>query len=174
MKEMKGYVQIYTGEGKGKTTAAIGLALRAAGAGLKVFIGQFMKGGEYSELKSLERFRDLIAVEQYGTVRWVNRQPKKADRKLAIAGLERVQSILRGGEYDVVILDEIIVAFCFTLLPLQALIDLIEMRPDNVEMVMTGRDAPEDLIRVADLVTEMREVKHYHSLGVPSRKGIEE
>ena len=174
MTEMKGYVQIYTGEGKGKTTAAIGLALRAAGAGLKVFIGQFMKGGEYSELKSLERFRDLIAVEQYGTVHWVNRQPKKADRKLAIAGLERVQSILRGGEYDVVILDEIIVAFRFTLLPLQALIDLIEMRPDNVEMVMTGRDAPEDLIRVADLVTEMREVKHYHSLGVPSRKGIEE
>ena len=171
---MKGYVQIYTGEGKGKTTAAIGLAVRAAGAGLKVFIGQFMKGGEYSEIKSLERFRDLIVVEQYGTAHWVNRQPKEEDRKRAMAGLERVQSILRGGEYDVVILDEIIVAFCFTLLPPRGLIDLIEMRPDNVEMVMTGRGAPEDLIRRADLVTEMREVKHYHSLGVPSRKGIEE
>ena len=171
---MKGYVQIYTGEGKGKTTAALGLALRAAGAGLKVFIGQFMKGGEYSELKSLERFQDLITVEQYGTVHWVSRQAKEEDRTRAMAGLEQVKSVVRGGEYDVVILDEIIVAFRFALLPLQGLIDLIEIRPDSVEMVLTGRGAPEDLIRRADLVTEMREVKHYHSLGAPSRKGIEE
>jgi len=133
-----------------------------------------MKGGEYSELKSLERFQDLITVEQYGTVHWVSRPPKEEDRKRAMAGLERVQSIVRSGEYDVVILDEIIVAFRFTLLTLRQLIDLIEIRPDDVEMVLTGRGAPEDLIQRADLVTEMREIKHYHSLGVPSRKGIEE
>jgi cob(I)alamin adenosyltransferase len=171
---MKGYVQIYTGEGKGKTTAALGLALRAAGAGLRVFIGQFMKGKDYSELKALARFEDTITLERFGTAQWVGSRPTEEDRRRAMAGLERAKSILCGGEHDVVILDEILVALHYTLIPLQKVIELMELRPDEVELVMTGRGAPEELIRRADLVTEMRAVKHYHSRGVAARTGIEQ
>ncbi len=172
--KMKGYVQIYTGEGKGKTTAALGLALRAAGAGLRVFIGQFMKGKDYSELKSLARFEDSITLERFGTSHWVSTQPTEEDRKRAMEGLERAKSVLSSGGYDVVILDEILVALHFTLIPLEEIIELMESRPDEVELVLTGRGAPEDLIRRADLVTEMRAVKHYHSRGVSARAGIEQ
>jgi cob(I)alamin adenosyltransferase len=171
---MKGYVQVYTGNGKGKTTAALGLALRAVGAGLRVFIGQFMKQGQYSELKSLDRYRGVITVEQYGTERWVERKPRQEDRERAEQGFRRVETIVKGGEYDLVILDEINVAVHFNLIPVDRVVGLIEQRPAHVELILTGRHAPKKIIETADLVTEMREVKHYHSEGVSSRKGIEE
>jgi len=147
---MRGYVQVYTGNGKGKTTAAFGLALRAAGAGLKVYIGQFLKKGEYSELNSINRFKDLIKVEQFGG-----------------------KEIIFSREYDVVILDEINVALYYRLLSEEDLINLIKNKPSDVELVLTGRYASSQIIKIADLVTEMRKIKHYFSKGVTARKGIE-
>jgi len=155
---MRGYVQVYTGNGKGKTTAAFGLALRAAGAGLKVYIGQFLKKGEYSELNSINRFKDLIKVEQFGGKRY---------------RFKKIKEIIFSREYDVVILDEINVALYYRLLSEEDLINLIKNKPSDVELVLTGRYASSQIIKIADLVTEMRKIKHYFSKGVTARKGIE-
>jgi len=170
---MKGYVQVYTGDGKGKTTAAFGLALRAAGAGLKVYIGQFLKNGIYSELKSIDRFKGLIKIEQFGGKRFIGREIKEEDRELAKKGFERIKEIIFSGEYDVVILDEINVALYLKLLPEKDLLDVIKDKPSHVELVLTGRYVSPQIIQVADLVTEMRKIKHYFSKGVKARKGIE-
>jgi cob(I)alamin adenosyltransferase len=169
----KGYVQIYTGNGKGKTTAAIGLALRAAGAGLKVFIGQFIKSGKYSEIKALERFSGSITCKQFGRGCWIKGQPTEEDARLAQEGLMEVYHVIENSEYDLVVLDEADIAVLFGLFGVEELIDLIDMKPDNVELVFTGRRADPRLIDRADLVTEMREVKHYYRQGVIARKGIE-
>jgi len=163
---MKGYVQVYTGDGKGKTTAAIGLAVRAVGAGLKVFIGQFVKGLDYSELKSLERFSPQINVKQYGRAKFVHSKPAEEDFTVARAGYEEIKEIVKSGQYDLVILDEANIAVHFKLLSVE---DLLA----SVELVFTGRKADPRLIEKADLVTEMREVKHYYSEGVIAREGIE-
>ena len=170
---MKGYVQVYTGDGKGKTTAAFGLALRAAGAGLKVFIAQFVKGMRYSELDSIKRFSDLITLKQYGRSCFINQDPTEEDIKLARAGLEEVREILVSGEYQLVILDEANIAVHYNLFTVDDLVGLIDARPDGVELVITGRYARQSVLDKADLVTEMREVKHYYTLGVMPREGIE-
>lgn len=170
---MKGYVQVYTGDGKGKTTAALGLALRAAGAGLKVFIAQFIKGVESSEIKALERFADQIVIKQYGRGCFIRESPGAEDRKLAAAALTEVEEIMLGGNYQMIILDEIIIAAHISLIPLERLIALIAKKPGGVELVMTGRSANPRIIEMADLVTEMREVKHYYKKGVEARVGIE-
>jgi len=170
---MRGYIQVYTGNGKGKTTAAFGLALRAAGAGLKVYIGQFLKKGEYSELNSINRFKDLIKIEQFGGKRYIGQEIKEEDRKLAKKGFEKIKEIIFSGEYDVVILDEINVALYFKLIPENDLIDLIKNKPSDVELILTGRYASSRIIEIADLVTEMRKIKHYFSKGITARKGIE-
>jgi len=170
---MRGYVQVYTGNGKGKTTAAFGLALRAAGAGLKVYVGQFLKKGEYSELNSINRFKDLIKVEQFGGKRYIGQEIKEEDRELAKKGFKKIKEIIFSGEYDVVILDEINIALYFKLIPENDLIDLIKNKPSDVELVLTGRYASSQIIKIADLVTEMRKIKHYFSKGVTARKGIE-
>lgn len=170
---MKGYVQVYTGEGKGKTTAAFGLALRAAGAGLRVFIAQFVKGLEYSELNALKRFDDLIELKQYGRGCFIFEKPEKDDIAAAKKGLEELKHVISSGEYHVVILDEVNIATHYNLLSVEDLLELIRIKPEHVEIVITGRYADEKIIDRADLVTEMREIKHYYSKGVKARKGIE-
>jgi len=170
---MDGYVHVYTGNGKGKTTAAIGLALRAAGAGLKVFIAQFVKSEEYGEIKALRRFSDLITCRQYGSGCWIYKEPGIDDVRCARNGLEEVRSIITGGRYDMVILDEAGIASHYGLVSADDWIELIDMKPAGLELVFTGRYAHPRLIERADLCTEMREVKHYYQRGVLARKGIE-
>ena len=169
----KGYNQVYTGEGKGKTTAALGLSLRAAGAGLKVFIAQFIKSGNYSEIKSLQRFSDFITVEQFGLGRFGKRPPPPEYIEAARKGIEAVKRIMHSGAYDVVILEEATVAAAKGLFTVEDLLDLIEMKPNQVELVITGRNADPRIIERADLVTEMKKIKHYFETGVRARVGIE-
>jgi cob(I)alamin adenosyltransferase len=171
--ETRGYIQVYTGNGKGKTTAAIGLAIRAAGAGLKVYIAQFIKMGDYSEIKALKRFSDLITVEQFGLGRFTDGKPLPEDIEAAQKGLERIKSIMANEEYKVIILEEANVAAKFGLIRVQDLLGLIINKPYDAELVITGRYASARVIENADLVTEMIPVKHYFEKGVPARVGIE-
>ena len=170
---MQGYVQVYTGDGKGKTTAAFGLALRAVGAGLKVYIAQFVKGMDYSELKSIERYSDLITLKQYGRGCFIRNEPAEEDIRLAREALEEVRAIIHSGDYQLVILDEANIAVFYNLFSIDDLIELIDTRPSGVELVITGRRADPRLIEKADLVTEMKEIKHYYEKGIEARKGIE-
>ena len=170
----RGFVQVYTGNGKGKTTAALGLSIRAAGAGLKVFIAQFIKMGDYSEIKALKRFSDLITVEQFGLGRFAKGKPKPDDLMAAREGLKRVREIMAGDEYQVIILEEANVAAKYGLLTVQDLLGLIINKPYEKELVITGRNASPRIIDQADLVTEMKVVKHYYQKGVHARVGIEE
>jgi len=169
----KGYVQVYTGNGKGKTTAAFGLALRAAGAGLPVFLAQFVKGKEYSEIHAVKRFEDLITLRQYGRGRFIRGKPSAEDVRAAKEGLAEIRDILRSGRYKIVILDEANIATFFKLISVDDLAALIDDRPEGVELVITGRNADPVIIDKADLVTEMKEVKHYYVDGVQGRRGIE-
>ncbi|MBW2706393.1 MAG: cob(I)yrinic acid a,c-diamide adenosyltransferase [Deltaproteobacteria bacterium] len=183
----KGYTQVYTGNGKGKTTAAIGLAIRAAGAGLKVFIGQFIKMGDYSEIKALKRFSDLITVEQFGLGRFTNGKPTPEDIKAAQEGLERVTSVMVSDEYNIIIMESVMVsdeyniiimeeanvAVMLGLFAVQDLLKIIINKPYDKELVITGRGASPRIIEMADLVTEMKDIKHYYQIGVRARVGIE-
>jgi len=170
---MKGYIQIYTGNGKGKTTAAFGLALRAVGAWLKVYIAQFVKGVEYSELESVKRLSDSITLKQYGLGFFVNREPNKDDIRVALEGLKEVREIMCSGMYDLVILDEANVAVYHDLFSVEDLLEFMRAKPANVELVITGRRADPRIIESADLVTEMEAIKHYYHSGVEARIGIE-
>lgn len=167
-----GYIHVYTGNGKGKTTAAFGLALRAACANKKVFIGQFIKGMEYSELK-VPQFIPNIKIEQFGRNCFIFNKPTQEDINAAQKGLERIKEILKNKEYDIVILDEINVAIYYKLVTVKDVLDILNLRDDKVEIILTGRYAPEKFIEIADLVTEMKEIKHYYQKGVKARKGIE-
>lgn len=170
---MKGYIQVYTGNGKGKTTAALGLAIRAAGAGLKVFIAQFIKMGEYSEIKALKRFNDLITVEQFGTGRFIKGKPSASDIEAARKGLERIKAVFASNQHNVVIMEEANVAAKLGLLSVEDMLEIMVEKPKDVELVITGRGADSRIIEKADLVTEMKEVKHYFQKGVKARIGIE-
>ena len=170
---MRGYIHVYTGNGKGKTTAAVGLAIRAAGAGLNVYIAQFMKRGDYSEIKGLDRFSDRITVEQFGCGRFIKGRPSAEDVAAARQGLNKVKTILAAGKHAVVILDEANVAVSLNLFSEKELLEIIDHRPDNVEIIITGRGATSAIIEAADLVTEMKEIKHYFKKGVAARLGIE-
>ncbi|MFC1541464.1 cob(I)yrinic acid a,c-diamide adenosyltransferase [Candidatus Latescibacterota bacterium] len=170
---MKGYVQVYTGDGKGKTTAALGLALRAAGAGLHVFIAQFVKKGNYSELESLKRFEDMIVIKQYGRTKFIKDEIAEEDRECAQRGLKEVREILSSGTYQLVILDEANIATYFKLFSPRELLELIQSKSEHIEIVITGRNADALILEHADLVTEMRDVKHYHDKGVKARTGLE-
>jgi cob(I)alamin adenosyltransferase len=165
-------IQVYTGNGKGKTTAALGLALRAAGAGRTVFIGQFVKGREYSELKSLRKI-SRIAVEQFGRSCFVRKAPTSADFACARKGFERIQEIIRTHSHNVIILDEINIAVHLKLLELKEMVAFLERVPDNVEVVLTGRHAHPAIIKIADLVSNIQEKKHYLRRGIRARRGIE-
>lgn len=170
---MKGYIQVYTGDGKGKTTASLGLALRAAGAGLKVFICQFMKFGEYSEIKALKKLADRITVAQFGTGKFVRGKPSPEEIEAGRQGFERLEKAVLSGVYDVVIAEEANVAVSCGLFPVERLVSLIDNKPESVELVITGRGAAQAVIDKADLVTEMRPIKHYFDAGVAARVGIE-
>ena len=170
---MKGYIQVYTGNGKGKTTAAYGLALRAVGAGMKVFIAQFVKGGEYSEHKVIEKFKDEITLKRYGRRRFIDEEPDREDISLAAEGLKEAMEILKSGEYRVVILDEANIAVHLNLFPVSKLLKIMDAKPDHVELVITGRNADPRVLERADLITEMNAVKHYFDSGVQARIGIE-
>ena len=169
---MKGYVQVYTGNGKGKTTASLGLSVRAAGAGLKVVIIQFMKQGDYSEIKALSRF-DNILVEQYGSGKFVKGNPSEEEKNSCERGFRRLCEVLKSGEFDLVVAEEANVACRCGLISEKDLLSLLDLRPAHVELVITGRGAPAALIEQADLITEMKEVKHYYNQGVTARIGIE-
>ncbi len=169
----KGYIQVYTGTSKGKTTAALGLVLRAAGAGLRVFFGQFVKQRRCGEHKALERFSDLVTVKQYGKGFIRGGKPGKADFEAAEKGFKDAKEIIASGSYDVVILDEINIAVYYGLVNIDELLEVMERKPEGVELVLTGRYADSRVIEKADLVTEMKEIKHYSSSGVKARAGIE-
>jgi cob(I)alamin adenosyltransferase len=169
----RGYIHIYTGDGKGKTTAALGLAIRAAGYGMKTYIGQFMKGQHYGELTSL-RDHPCITIEQYGDVECVHREEitqKHVDQ--AQRGLKRAREIIMSNQYDIIVLDEINVAVWFDLIATHEVLELLNNRPEHVEIILTGRRAPEALVEIADVVSEIKEIKHYFSRGITARTGIE-
>ncbi len=168
----KGLIHIYTGNGKGKTTAAIGLAIRAAGAGKKVFIGQFVKGMHYSELDLIEKIEN-IEIKQYGRDCFIYKDPVQKDIDAAKEGLKEVSLKMTCGDYDIVILDEACIALYYDLFSLSDLKKAVESRAMHVEVIITGRYAPEELVEMADLVTEMKEIKHYYNDGVEARTGIE-
>lgn len=168
-------MQVYTGNCKGKTTGSLGLAFRAMGRGLKTYIGQFMKGQFYGELKSAEIFSPYITIEQYGKDTFIHVQnpPLDEDVKMAKEGLKKAQKAMNSGQYNIIIFDEINTAHYFHLITTEEMLEIINTKPDNVEVVFTGRYAPREVIEAADLVTEMMEIKHYYHKGVPARDGIE-
>ncbi|NLW25022.1 MAG: cob(I)yrinic acid a,c-diamide adenosyltransferase [Clostridia bacterium] len=191
----KGYVQVYTGNGKGKTTAAIGLAIRALGAGKKVLFLQFMKTNTYSEHKILPNISPNLTIKTIGKpffvarkedldpeirAQWENKcvifepgNPPQEYVDLISQGIEEAKKALQNQEYDLVILDEINVSMYFELAPVKKVLELIEEKSPEVELVLTGRNCPQEIIDRADLVTEMREIKHYYTQGVQARVGIE-
>jgi cob(I)alamin adenosyltransferase len=170
--EETGYLHVYTGNGKGKTTAAIGLAVRAACAGKRVFIGQFVKGMKYSETRIAEVLPN-IEIEQLGLDCFINQAPTQKDKDAAQAGLKRMDQVIQSDNYDLVILDEVTIAIYFKLFSLEDVMQVIKGRPQGMELVCTGRYAPQELMDLADLVTDMKEIKHYYQQGVLSRKGID-
>jgi cob(I)alamin adenosyltransferase len=169
----KGYVQVYTGNGKGKTTAALGLAVRAAGAGHRVFIGQFIKKKRCSEHVLFDELQDRITFKQFGRGFIMGKKPSPADIKAAREGYDEIKEVLLSGNYQVVIMDEANVAVHYNLITAEDLLELMAAKPKNVELVITGRYADEKVMEAADLVTEMREIKHYREKGVEARRGIE-
>ncbi len=168
----KGYVHVYTGDGKGKTTAALGLSLRAICAGKKVFFGQFVKGMDYSELKAVE-YLPNFTIKQFGKDCFIFNDPTDEDINIARNGLKKMGEILTKGEYDLVVMDEVNIALYYHLFSVQDVLKIIDGRAEHVEVVCTGRKAPKELIDRADLVTEMKEIKHYYTKGVQAREGIE-
>ena len=170
---MKGFTQIYTGNGKGKTTCALGLAFRASGYGMHTYIGQFMKNQYCGELKAIED-NQFITIERFGDKCFLHKKEVNQQHiDLALSGFKRCQTALHSGKYRIVILDEINVAIWFGLIKVEQVINLMDSIPDNIELILTGRNAPKELIAKADLVSEIKEVKHYYQNGVKARKGIE-
>lgn len=172
MEQEKGYIQIYTGNGKGKTTAALGLSLRAVCSGKKVFFGQFTKGMKYSELKAPEILPNFH-MQQFGRNKFIFGNPEEEDISLAKKGLKKIEKILMSNEYDIVVMDEVNIALYYKLFTVDELISILEKRNPKIEVILTGRYAPKELIEKADLVTEMKEIKHYYEKGVGARIGIE-
>lgn len=170
---MKGYIQVYTGNGKGKTTAAFGLALRAVGAGKKVFFAQFVKGKTYAEIEAVNNFLPDITIKQYGLRCFIVEKPTQKDIEAAQKGLKEISDIIQSGKYDVIVLDEANIALFYNLFSLNLLIEAMKTKPESTEIIITGRYAPQEIIDIADLVTEMKEIKHYYNVGVEARKGIE-
>jgi cob(I)alamin adenosyltransferase len=171
----KGLIQVYTGNGKGKTSAALGLALRAVGHGLKVLIIQFMKGNfKYGELESARKLSPYLTIIPMGRETFVSKShPDPADSQRAQEGFSLAKKAIENREFDIVILDEINMAVDYGLIPLSDLLQLIDSKPETVELVLTGRNAKSEIMDKADLVTEMVELKHYYHKGVKVRKGIE-
>jgi len=172
---MEGYIQVYTGNGKGKTTAALGLAFRAAGRGFMTYIAQFLKGQPTGEVEAAKKLAPLIRIERFGREGFITVKDGPGDEDVALArkGLESAREAMLSGAYRIVVLDEINTAVHFKIVTERDVHDLLDARPDGVEVVLTGRYAPASFIERADLVTEMRDIKHYFDKGVPAREGIE-
>ncbi len=168
----RGYIQVYTGNGKGKTTAALGISLRTICAGNKVFFGQFMKGQDYSEKKAAQLLPGFF-MEQFGGLCFINGSPTEQDISDAKAGLNRMKEVLSSGQYDLVVFDEINTACFFQLISVEEVLAVLDLKPESTEVVLTGRYAPKEIMDRADLVTEMKEIKHYYNAGVDARVGIE-
>lgn len=173
--KFKGYIQVYTGRGKGKTTAALGLALRAAGYKQRVYIGQFLKGQIYGELLAVKNLAPYITIEQFGRKGFIHvtKDPDEEDIKKARRGLKKCLDAMLSLKYRIIILDEINVAVYFNLLAEKEVLEFLNQKPEGVEIILTGRYAPTSFLRRADLVTEMKEKKHYYKKGVRAREGIE-
>ena len=170
----RGLIQVYTGNGKGKTTAALGLALRAVGHGMKVLMVQFMKGNQYGELESAKRLSPYLTLKQVGRETFISKpNPDPKDLQLAQKGFSIAKKAIQNKEYDIVILDEINLAIDYGLIPLNDVLQLVDSRPETVELVLTGRYVNAEILKRADLVTEMVDRKHYYEKGTPARKGIE-
>jgi cob(I)alamin adenosyltransferase len=174
-KSFRGFVQVYTGNGKGKTTAALGLALRAAGHGLRTYVGQFLKGQPTGEIEAVKRLAPLIKIEQFGRTGFirVTEGVEDEDIERARAGLKKCLEAMLSGEFRIVVLDEVNTAVYFKILGEQDVLELLAKKPADVEVILTGRYAPPAVLERADLVTEMREIKHYSDRGVKAREGIE-
>jgi cob(I)alamin adenosyltransferase len=172
---MIGFIQVYTGKGKGKTTAALGLALRAAGHGHRTYVAQFLKGQPTGEIEAAKRLAPLVRIEQFGREGFitVTDGPDDEDTTRARAGLEKARVAMLSGDYRIVVLDEVNTAVHFKILPEQEVLDFLDKRPAGVEVVLTGRYAPDSFIARADLVTEMTALKQYYDLGIKAREGIE-
>ncbi|MBM3295096.1 MAG: cob(I)yrinic acid a,c-diamide adenosyltransferase [Candidatus Aminicenantes bacterium] len=168
-------IQVYTGNGKGKTTAALGLAVRAAGHGMRTYIGQFLKGQKYGELAGVKRLAPWVTIEQFGRKGFVHvtEEIEDEDVRRARRALGRCRKAMLSGRYDIVVFDEVNVALHFKLIAEAEVLAVLDERPEGVEVVLTGRYAPASVVRRADLVTEMKERKHYFAKGVRARKGIE-
>jgi cob(I)alamin adenosyltransferase len=174
MPQREGIIQVYTGNGKGKTTAALGQALRACGHGMKALMIQFMKGstnyGEVMVCDSVPGFR----IIQSGLPTFVKKySPSEEDLRLAREGMELARKTVQAGDVDMLILDEINVAIDYGLVPLEEVLQLVKMRPPHMEMILTGRYAPTEILEIADMVTEMKEIKHHYASGREMREGIE-
>ncbi len=171
----KGYIHVYTGNGKGKTTAALGLALRAAGYGFRSYIAQFLKGQPYGEIEAVKKLGGTIVIEQFGRKGFIHitENPDEEDIARARHALKRSLEVMLSGKFQIIILDEINVAMYLGLLTEKEVLDFLAKKPESVEVVLTGRYAPASIVRRADLVTEMKEKKHYYQQGVRARKGIE-
>lgn len=170
--ENRGYIHLYTGNGKGKTTAAFGLAVRALCAGKSVFIGQFVKSMKYNETAIEHQFDNLV-IRQFGQGCFIGKEPAREDIQAARSGFDTCKQHLNSGKYDVIILDELTIALYYSLLPVQEVAEAISRRHPATEVVITGRYTPPELVAIADLVTEMQEIKHYYTQGVLSRDGID-
>ena len=173
---LQGQIQIYTGDGKGKTTAALGLAFRAAGHGYRTFFGQFLKARPSGERAAARKLGGLITFAMFGRAGLIHyqEQPDPEDIRLARRGLARCGAAMRSGRYDIIVLDEVNVALHFGLLDLANVLAFLDQKPPSVEIVLTGRRPPAALIKRAELVTEMKNSKHYFSAGIPARRGIED
>jgi len=171
----RGYVHIYTGNGKGKTTAALGLALRAAGNGLRTVVVQFMKGRHYGELDAVRMTGGLITIEQFGHPSFCRfgKDPDPGDVERAGSALKRIRDLMGARTCDLLVADEMITACLFRLVTEEDVLGAMQERPEGMELVLTGRGASDRMIELADLVTEMREGKHYYAKGIDAREGIE-
>lgn len=165
-------IQLYTGHGKGKTTAAIGAAIRASGAGMNVFIAQFVKGMYYNELDVIKTIPN-ITLEQLGRDCFIEKEPTQADIDAAQQGWNKVKAIIHQNKHDMIILDELCIALYYKLLDLNDVLEVLKSIDKKNEIIITGRYAPDELVELADLVTKMREIKHYYNNGTQARKGIE-
>jgi cob(I)alamin adenosyltransferase len=169
----KGYVHVYTGNGKGKTTSAIGLGIRAAGAGLKVHMLQFMKGRKYSELNTLDNLKNFT-YSQHGRDEFVNKKnPEKIDIDMAQEGFKHAKKLIQSNKYDMIILDEINVAVDYNLVDIHDVLKLIKEKPEKLELILTGRYAHPEIVKHAEYVTEMLEIKHPYQQGLEARKGVD-
>lgn len=170
---MNGNIQIITGNGKGKTTSALGLAVKAVGAGKMVFIGQFLKSGKYSEINSLKKFSNQVTIEHYGLGKFVRGKPSKEDIQAGQTGFLKISQVLEQGRHDLVIIDEGNVAVKYGIIEEKSLLELFDKKPDHVHLIVTGRGATQAVINKADHVIEVKEIKHYYQKGVSARVGIE-